>query len=91
MKTGPVPDGFHAGLLSPRLQSPLSHNEFVRFNVETPARHRRGMDVIEVGEIGFELLRAALAARFDVIRRPSEVGEPSVARRLPNLLAITYS
>src|SRR5215469_12755600 len=27
-------------------RSPLSHNEFVRFNVETPARHRRGISVI---------------------------------------------
>ena len=26
--------------------SSLSHNELVRFNVETPARHRRGISVI---------------------------------------------
>jgi hypothetical protein len=45
-KTGSVPDGFRAGLLSLRPQSPLSHNELVRFKVETPARHRRGISVI---------------------------------------------
>jgi hypothetical protein len=46
LKAGSHPEGFHAGLLSPPPQSPLSHNEFVGLDVETPARCRHGIRVI---------------------------------------------
>jgi hypothetical protein len=38
--------GFHAGLLPQRPLSPLSHNQFVQLDIETPAWHRLGIRII---------------------------------------------